>query len=196
MQVKPSKHFEKLLDLLHQLNDVDTQEHNIYLDLFNSGSKYCTYNFLNDISWFNNDLTPYFEDQFVEFAGEGDGSSFCLWFYPDLVGEPPVVYIGSDYRFITVAPSMEDFICLKIQSQEPYFFEKKPKEIWEKLYIDKEDVPEIYNDVMKLKKVASTVIENFRDRKSILKDFKKHPKFHKWVKKVEKKDEELQAEKN
>ena len=193
MQVKPTERFEELLDLLHQLNDVETEEHSIYLQLFNSGAKYRPYNFLND-SWFDHDMTDYFEDQFIEFAAEDDGSSFCLWFYEGLVGEPPVVYIGTDYEFCTVAPSMEDFICLKILNDEPSLFETKPKEIWEELYLDEEDEPEIYNDVLKLKKVASSVIENCRDRKSILKDFKMHPKFHKWVKKVEKKDEALERE--
>ena len=181
--LKPSKTSVQLLELLYKLSQIKREELNI--ELFKGISKtFKVYSYLSDDDWFQNDLTPYFEDCFLEFAGK-DGNLFCLWYYPDLVGEPPVVLIGQDGISCTVAPSLKDFICLNLMDIEPYYFETKPKDIWGELDLEyfKEELPKTYNDIINLRKVANEIIE-CDDYEQIMKRFKNHPKFHKWVEKV------------
>ncbi len=185
--MKPSKNAVHLLNLLHKLGQVKREELNI--ELFKGLSKsFKEYNYLSDDSWFKNDLTPYFKDRFLEFAGQ-DGNLFCLWYYPGLTGEPPVVLIGQDSNSCTVAPSLNDFICLNLMDMEPYYFETKPKNIWTALDLDyfKEELPKTYNDIVNLRNVANNEIE-CDDYKQIIKRFKNYPKFDKWIEKVNQKD--------
>jgi len=184
-----------LLNLLYELGEVRTKEFHLNIELFSGDTQYEEYKFLSDSAWFENDLSPYFKDRFIEFGKEGDGSSFCLWYYPGLVGEPPVVHMGTDPVFCTMAPSLEDFICLLTSCLEaPDGYSTKPKEIWEKRVVDmeylEEYIPDIYEDMTAYRKVIGNKIKCSK-YKDIMKRFKEHPKFHKWVKKVEKKDEKL-----
>lgn len=192
--IEPSSNFKELLNLLHDINEVDVSDDFFYLQLYSGEYKYEEYHFLRDDDWLQNDLSTQFGDRFIEFSGETDGSKFCLWFYDGLVGEPPIVYFGSDANFVTIAPSMSEFICLLINCDIPDGYEKKPKNIWYKLDKEsiaelKEDEPKVYAGFMKRKEIASTMITCDK-HKNIIKNFKKHPKFHKWIKEVNQIDEQ------
>ncbi len=188
---KPSAHFEKILDVLHALNGIGGA-----IGLYSGSYKFKTYEYLKDTAWWEKDLSSYFEDQFIGFGEESDGSLYCLWYYPGLVGEPPVVYIGSDGNNFTIAPSIEDLISLMIYNDEPYEFETEPNDIWEEIELDdyleylKEDEPERYQEILQMKQIASETFQ-IRDYKTIMKDFKKHPKFNKFVDKLQEKESEL-----
>ena len=187
---KPSAHFEKILDVLFALDGI-----NYAIQLSNGPNKFETYEYLKDTDWYEKDLSPYFEDQFIEFGG-CDGSLYCLWYYPGLVGEPPVVYIGGDGDNCTLAPSIEDLISLLIYDREPYKFETEPNEIWGEIELDdyleflKEDEPETYQEILQMKQIASEAFP-IRDYETIIKDFEKHPKFNEFVEKLEEKEKEL-----
>jgi hypothetical protein len=61
-------------------------------------------------TWFENHLDVYRQHAFVEFARDGTGSGYCLWYYPGLKEPPPVVFWGSEGEFYFVAGSVQDFI--------------------------------------------------------------------------------------
>jgi len=184
-------HFEKILDVLYALNGIAGE-----IQLSKGSYKFKTYEYLKDTGWWEKDLSPYFEDQFIDFGSETNGSLYCLWYYPGLAGEPPVVYIGGDGNNFTIAPSIEDLISLMIYNDDPYQFGTKPNEIWEEIEIDdyleylKEDEPERYQEILQMKQIASETFQ-IRDYKTIMKDFEKHPKFNKFVEKLQEKEDEL-----
>ncbi len=60
--------------------------------------------------WFGSDSWASNGDSFVQFGMDGTGSMFCLWYYPDLSGEPPVVFFGSEGERCLIATNINDFI--------------------------------------------------------------------------------------
>lgn len=58
--------------------------------------------------------------QFVQFGQDGCGSLFCLWFYPELLNEPPVVFLGSEGERAVVSNNLNDFI-LQIASGKLFY---------------------------------------------------------------------------
>jgi len=50
------------------------------------------------------------EDTFLGFANSADGGEYCLWLYPDLKGEPPVVFINLDWEHSLISSSFSKFI--------------------------------------------------------------------------------------
>lgn len=46
---------------------------------------------------------------FIQFGQDGTGSLFCLWMYPGLEGEPPVVFFGSEGEVGLIAANVADF---------------------------------------------------------------------------------------
>lgn len=60
--------------------------------------------------WFGGTKWKSDGDSFVQFGQDGTGSMFLLWFYPNLTGEPPVVFLGSEGEAHLVAPNLESFI--------------------------------------------------------------------------------------
>lgn len=48
--------------------------------------------------------------KFIQFGRDASGSLFCLWFYPELIEEPPVVFIGSEGDTYVVSNNSTDFI--------------------------------------------------------------------------------------
>jgi len=138
-------------------------------------------------------MSVHFQDKFIEFASESDGSSFNLWYYPNLIGEPPVVYIGSDGPNSTIAASMKEFLCLLATSSEFNTLQKKPKDIWTKLHLEglQDHVePEVYRGLKQRMEFASKAL-SCDSHKNLLKNIKEHPSFHEWVRKVREKDENL-----
>lgn len=61
-------------------------------------------------SWFEDRLDEYRQHLFIQFAADGSGSGFCLWYYPTLTGQPPVVFWGSEGDFHFVAGNAQDFM--------------------------------------------------------------------------------------
>ena len=49
-------------------------------------------------------------DTFLQIGVDGAGSMFCLWFYPELAGDPPVVFIGSEGERGLVAEDLREFL--------------------------------------------------------------------------------------
>lgn len=47
---------------------------------------------------------------FIQFGQDGCGSLFCLWYYPELSGEPPVVFFGSEGERALVSNNASDFV--------------------------------------------------------------------------------------
>ena len=60
--------------------------------------------------WFGGDKWSKHGDTFAQFGQDGTGSMFLLWFYPNLTGEPPVVFMGSEGETCIVASNINDFI--------------------------------------------------------------------------------------
>jgi len=52
------------------------------------------------------------KNELITFGYYETGGSFCLWYYPELKTEAPVVYIGDCGELAFVAPSFQDFVCL------------------------------------------------------------------------------------
>lgn len=48
--------------------------------------------------------------KFLQIGQDGCGSLFCLWFYPELDEEPPVVFFGSEGERAVVANCARDFV--------------------------------------------------------------------------------------
>ena len=60
--------------------------------------------------WFGSDKWSKSGDSFLQIGQDGAGSLFCLWFYPVLKEEPPVVFLGSEGESSLVASDTSDFI--------------------------------------------------------------------------------------
>ena len=60
--------------------------------------------------WFGNSKWSENGDRFIQFGMDGTGSMYCLWFYPNLSAEPPVVLFGSEGERFLVASNVDDFI--------------------------------------------------------------------------------------
>ena len=71
-------------------------------------------------SWFGNDTNDYGQHRFIEFGMDGSGSGYCLWYYPELKGRPPVVLFESEGDFYFIAGSTQDFIR-QLTSGEIFF---------------------------------------------------------------------------
>lgn len=50
------------------------------------------------------------EHRFIQFGQDGCGSLFCLWLYPELDTEPPVVFLGSEGETVLVSNTAHDFV--------------------------------------------------------------------------------------
>ncbi|MCT7357887.1 hypothetical protein [Thalassolituus pacificus] len=60
------------------------------------------------------------EHHFIQFGQDGCGSLFCLWYYPELKGEPPVVFLGSEGERALVSNSAHDFV-MQITSGKVFY---------------------------------------------------------------------------
>ncbi|MCB9795502.1 MAG: hypothetical protein H6741_22580 [Alphaproteobacteria bacterium] len=59
-------------------------------------------------AWFRSPAWRGSGHRFVQIGQDGTGSLYCLWFYPGLVGEPPVIFFGSEGETDLVADSAAD----------------------------------------------------------------------------------------
>ncbi|WP_193165557.1 hypothetical protein [Microbulbifer hainanensis] len=59
--------------------------------------------------WFDGDKWKKEKYKIIKFGQDGTGSSYCLWYYPELTGEPPVVFFGSEGELYNVAISVKEF---------------------------------------------------------------------------------------
>ncbi|MBK4992976.1 hypothetical protein IAE39_001150 [Pseudomonas sp. S37] len=60
--------------------------------------------------WFGGTRWSECGDCFVHFGRDGSGSLFLLWYYPELISQPPVVFMGSEGECGLVADNIQDFI--------------------------------------------------------------------------------------
>ncbi len=63
-------------------------------------------------AWFHTVVKGRVPDKFLQFAADGTGGAYALWFYPGLRGPAPVVFFGSEGETNVLAPSLRDFVCL------------------------------------------------------------------------------------
>jgi len=120
-----------------------------------------------------------------------------LWFYPDLKGEAPVVYLGDEGETNLLAASMQDFVCLLARGKNVNLTEtdqdRNIENIWTTIYNWKiEDLAEAYQISTKKaqkdlnKHIAifqKEVNANFtcRTEKELFANVKTHPDFVKWI---------------
>jgi len=71
--------------------------------------------------WFGSGRWAEGGDSFVHFGSDGTGGCFLLWYYPDLDGDPPVVFLGSEGESCMASPTVTDF--LKQLASGKVFFE-------------------------------------------------------------------------
>jgi len=114
-------------------------------------------------------------DTFLGFANSADGGEYCLWFYPELTGEPPVVFINLDWEHSLIASSFTEFIKRLgekkvLDSSMDFGDETSP---W-----DENDVT-IFEDSDISQKVALFNL----DFEELLEEVKEenHPSFYAWV---------------
>jgi hypothetical protein len=61
--------------------------------------------------WFGSKKWRSSNYEFLQIGQDGMGSLFCLWNYPDLNTEFPVVFFGSEGQCAVVANSLQEFIA-------------------------------------------------------------------------------------
>lgn len=154
------------------------------------------------IDCWGKDSRTYFEDKFVAFAYDGGGGHFCFWLYPDLVGEPPIVFIDGHGEQEFLASNLADFVNRMINEldfcggwiskgddvEETFkemrwelvdnYQEHKNKEITE------DEVEVLFKKDRALFKEKAGEIISYKTTEQIKKDFDKHPNFDEWIKKA------------
>ena len=143
--------------------------------------------------WFGDGIRENGYD-FLEFGYNRAGDPYALWFYPELVGEPPVVLLDSDGDVKLLAPSLTDFLCLLTDEQAITGNIESEKTVWYNIpnYQYKE-ISEENNDFESPDEVTTKVIKEINELRSeiskiqechnvsdIIKDFDRHPNFEKW----------------
>ena len=123
--------------------------------------------------------------QFYEIAETGDGGAYALWHYPELEGEPPVIYFETDGNIEMVAPSLEAFAVMF--SLDEYLDE---------FYVDFEDIYEYYNleDEEEAERLFTKEFKQYQKRISSLFEVKsseayriemnRHKNFKDWYKEI------------
>ena len=123
--------------------------------------------------WFGSNRWKNDGDYFIQFGQDGTGSLFCFWYYDGLIGEPPVVFLGSEGASCLVAKDSTDFI--KQITSGKLFFDGDWSESDED---DKESI-----DWAKLKELAQKLVGSFNESpEDLMKQAsEKHPNFQLWV---------------
>lgn len=129
--------------------------------------------------WFGSDEWAKEGDSFIQFGQDGTGSMYLLWFYPGLVEQPPVVFMGSEGEKHLVASNIADFMRQlgsgkifgsSYSSPDGGWYEPEPEELqeldWQKL---KRRIEERFGRLIHTaEKLQSLAIET-------------HPDFTAWV---------------
>jgi len=188
---------EKAIEILNLLNEWEKKEelYNLELQEFELYDEFEELEYLDE--WFGFDYKSQYEDRFLAFANDGTGGELALWFYPDLTGEPPVIFTGSEGETNLIAGSLEDFVCLltrgKLLNAGDTEEDRTPESLWYNIY--KLQLEELAEDNEVTTEEAKTLLHksaetfkqfihnavNCRDEIAIFKDNSKHPDFIKWV---------------
>ena len=125
--------------------------------------------------WFGHDQWKQDGGSFFQFGQDGTGSLYCVWFYPGLEGEPPVVFFGSEGQRQLVSDNTNDFVVLITSGLLPFDGD------W--IEPSNEDIKEI--DWASLKELGQrhTGIKDIDVADLINKAKKNHPSFKEWVSK-------------
>ncbi len=70
--------------------------------------------------WFGHDNWKKDGGSFVQFGQDGSGSLYCLWLYPGLTGEAPIVFFGSEGERSLVCGSTREFAALITSGLLPF----------------------------------------------------------------------------
>ncbi|SCZ71519.1 hypothetical protein SAMN04488118_11240 [Epibacterium ulvae] len=147
------------------------------------------------------DLKKVLSLQFYEFAQDGEGGQYALWCYPELAGDPPVVFFSADGHYSMVAPSLPAFFALMALDQ--YMFpsvDKSTERVWQTRSNWHPDLAELRNDhsleTLQDTRIAfDTSLKEFHNGLSMLFDIKEanlyleqmqeHKNFREWYQYVE-----------
>jgi len=102
----------------------------------------------------DDDFKAIINKQFYEIAETGEGGTYALWNYPELQGEPPVIYFETDGDFKMVAASLEAFASMFALDE---YLEKEG-------YVDFQDICEYYdlNDDDEAKKLFKKAVKQYQ----------------------------------
>ncbi len=147
------------------------------------------------------DIKKIINTQFYEIATTGEGGTYALWNYPELKGEPPIVFFGSDGHYSMIAPSLEAFVGLltmnlflfpEIDNSTTPVWQK-----WRKWHPDLEEIKEDYGfetveeakeELLKKIQELKTIVENHFELKTFedyMSDMNQHKNFRDWYEYVE-----------
>ena len=146
---KLSKKTSKILNFLRQWQ---AQKHLYDLEHFHSMEFY-------DGEWLDilgkgyfheEELATYSKDRFWGFAVDGAGGEYVLRYSPELEGEPPVVFLGSEGEIKMLAANMEDFLN-RIADDITFcagwiWQDASPDEIQEELVREYDDLADFYEE--------------------------------------------------
>lgn len=104
---KLSDENRKLIDALDQLCREEVVGYQIGYEAYQASDEELIETFGY---WFGGSKWQSDGDSFVQFGQDATGSMFLLWFCPNLVGEPPVVFLGSEGEAHFVAPNLKSFL--------------------------------------------------------------------------------------
>ncbi len=147
------------------------------------------------------DVKEIINTQFYEIATTGEGGTYALWNYPELQGEPPVVFFGSDGHYSMIAPSLEAlaglftmnlFLFPEVENDTTPVWQK-----WRKWHPDLEEIKEDYGfetveeakeELLKKIQELKTIMESHFELKTFedyMWDMNQHKNFRDWYEYVE-----------
>jgi len=170
MRTKLSKESKKGIKFISQLLSNEMNSYPIDYESYDAPDKEITETME---LWTGNKKWNADGDSLVQFGMDGSGSMFCLWYYPNLKGEPPVVFLGSEGHSCLVSNNLNDFI--KHTCSGKLFSDGE----WLDPYLDDEkefDWLSLKNKAEKLIGKWSTSPEELRDTGKL-----NHPDFNAWA---------------
>jgi len=123
--------------------------------------------------WFGSNKWSKSGHSFLQFGQDGTGSLFCLWFYPELKHELPVVFLGSEGESCLVSSNTTDFV--KQLTSGKLFYDGD----W--LEPEPEDESELNWNELKIKTMEYLGAINNTPEEIKEKAIKEHPGFSTWV---------------
>ena len=204
------KQYKPILDFLHHWQN----EWHLYdLMYFHSTAYYYPLEEFQFLKYFDFDLTPFFNDKFISFAVDGGGGHYCFWLYPELVGEPPILYFDGHGEQAFLASNLNDFVNIMINELDfcggwicegDDVAETFKENLWELVNnyqeekgkeITEEEAEKLFFEDRKLFKEKASKVISFKSTKQIKSAFKKQPNFDDWINKVQEKNDALYKDK-
>ena len=189
-----SKKSKKVLKIMRKWN---AYEHIYDLTIIHDIEPYDDFRKMEYINeWFGFDVSDKMEATFIEFAQDASGGTYALWFYPNLIGKPPVVFFGSEGSTNILASSFKDFICLLVNGKILRREAAEGENIWDdNLYdFEYEDILESYKNLKNIDGVKNALAQDLTAFKTkiskkiscnnietILSKLDQQPNFTAWV---------------